>query len=225
MSDLPTAPPKDDDGPLELAPPVPPIRLSQDLAVLLDRLEDAPLSIDELEKSLRGRGFALLLMLLALPFCVLPIPGLSTPFGVAVFLIGLRLALGQQPWLPKFVRRMRLPADRLRKLLGAAIRFARWMEKLARPRMHFLQTWPGMLNLIGAGVAAAGLLLLLPLPIPFSNTLPAGAVVALTAGMIERDGLFVLLGHLLAIAAWGYVAVVFFFGTAGVEKLWHGIFG
>jgi hypothetical protein len=36
----------------------------------------------------------------------------------------------------------------------------------------------------------SGLLMLLPLPIPLTNTLPALTVVLLAAGAIERDGLF-----------------------------------
>jgi hypothetical protein len=204
----------------ELAPPVAPTRLSADLEALRARLTDASLSIGDLESSLKGRGFAMLLMLLALPFCLLPIPGLSMPFGVAVFLIGGRLTLGQQPWLPEFIRKIRFPAERLQKLLSGAIRLARAIEKLARPRMRFLQTWPGMTNLIGFGITMAGLLLLLPLPIPFSNTLPAWSVVLLTAGMIERDGLLVLVGHLLAVASWALVALLWVFGAAGIEKLW-----
>jgi hypothetical protein len=209
----------------ELAEPVLPTRLSADLTGLRDALTNEPLSIGELENSLKGRGFALLLMLLALPFCVLPIPGLSTPFGIIVFLIGLRLTLGQKPWLPLFARRLEFSPDRLRQILTAAIRFSQNVEKVARPRMHFLQTWPGMTNLIGFGIASAGLLLLLPLPIPFSNTLPAWAVVLLSAGMVERDGLLVLLGHILAVASWAYVVAVWLFGKAGVSKLWEMITG
>jgi Exopolysaccharide synthesis, ExoD len=56
-----------------------------------------------------------------------------------------------------------------------------------------------MLRLIGLGIVIAGLGLRLPLPIPFSNSIPAWAVVLLAIGMMEKDGLCVLLGHLTAI--------------------------
>ena len=45
----------------------------------------------------RERGVAMLLLLLALPFCLIPVPGLSTPFGIAVLLIGIRIAFRQKP--------------------------------------------------------------------------------------------------------------------------------
>ena len=198
---------------------MPASRLSSDLAALRARSAGQSLTVNELEKALKGRGFAMLLLLLALPFCFIPIPGLSTPFGIAVLLIGVRISLGQKPWLPQFIRRKSISPGRLAKLLEGAGKFARLMEKFVRPRMHFLQRWPGMMNLIGLGIASGGLLLLLPLPIPFTNTIPAWAVVGLAAGMMERDGLLVLLGYFMTLVSWAYVGLVWLLGVKGVQKL------
>ena len=49
-------------------------------------------------------------------------------------------------------------------------------------------------------------LLLLPLPVPFSNALPAFTVVLLAAGMLEKDGYFVIAGLLM------FVITLIFFG-------------
>ena len=194
-------------------------RLSNDLTGLRARSAGKSLTVNELEKALKGRGFAMLLLLLALPFCFIPVPGLSTPFGIAVLLIGVRIAAGQKPWLPEFIRRKSISPKRLAKLLDGATRFARLMEKFVRPRMHFLQRWPGMMNLIGLGIASGGLLLLLPLPIPFSNTIPAWAVVCLAAGMMERDGRLVLLGYIMTLVSWAFIGLVWLLGAKGVQKL------
>lgn len=87
--------------------------------------------------------------------------------------------------------------------------------------MQFLHRWPGAMNLIGVGIASGGLLLLLPLPIPFSNTVPAWAVVLLTAGMMERDGVLVLLGHLLTLVSWGAIALAWLYGAKGIQQLFN----
>lgn len=202
---------------------MPPARLSDDLAELRRRSAGQSLTVDEMEQALKGRGFAMLLLLLALPFCFIPVPGLSTPFGIAVFIIGIRIATGRKPWLPAFVRRKTIPPARLARILDGGIRFARTMEKCVKPRMHFLQRWPGMMNLIGLGIASGGLLLLLPLPIPFSNTIPAWAVVLLSAGMMERDGLLVLLGHLTTLVSWAFIAACWLLGAQGIERIFHAI--
>ena len=90
--------------------------------------------------------------------------------------------------------------------------------------MHFLHSWPGAVNLIGLGIVAGGLLLLLPLPIPFSNMVPAWAVVLLTAGMMERDGLVVLLGHIMTLVSWGVIFLAWLFGVEGIQKLFKILF-
>jgi hypothetical protein len=204
---------------------MPVLRLSADLTALRQQINGRSLTVKELEQALKGRGFAMLLLLLTLPFCFVPLPGLSTPFGLAVFLIGIRLAVGRKPWLPGFILQKRLSLARLARVLNGSICVVRGLEKIARPRMHFLQRWPGMPNLIGFSVASGGLLLLLPLPIPFSNTIPAWAVVLLSAGMIERDGLLVLAGNIMTLASWVFIAACWLLGAKAVPHFFDAVTG
>src|ERR1700737_2261755 len=190
-------------------------RLSTDLEMLHARVKGRSLTLAELKQSLKGRGSAMLLVLLALPFCFIAIPGLSTPFGIAICLIGACLVIGREPWLPRFIMRRRLSTARLAQLLTGAIKVARQLEKFVRPRLAFLHAGPGMLRLIGLGVVIAGLGLVLP--IPFSNSIPAWAVVLLAIGMMERDGLCVLLGHLTAIVAWVFIGLTSVFTVGGFQ--------
>src|SRR4051812_315439 len=53
---------------IEVSPPPPPRRLSNDLKDLLVQARGRSLSLGELEEILQGRGFALFILLLALPF-------------------------------------------------------------------------------------------------------------------------------------------------------------
>ena len=201
-----------------------PPRLSADLRALLREAAGRSMTLGELEQILQGRGFGMLLLLLALPFTFpIAIPGLSVPFGLVIMLIGVRLAAGRKPWLPAFVLRREIQYPVLEKIVGLGLKLSVRLEKVVKPRMHFLQRWPGMLNLIGLGIASGGLLLSLPLPplIPFSNTIPAFAVLFLAAGMIERDGLLVLIGHCVNIAAWIYFSVMFAAAGHGIHVLWQ----
>ena len=183
------------------------------------RVKGRSLTLAELKQSLKGRGSAMLLILLALPFCFVAIPGLSTPFGIAICLIGACLVIGREPWLPRFIMHRRLSTIRLSQLLTGAIKMARQLEKFVRPRLAFLHAGPGMLRLIGLGIVIAGLGLMLPLPIPFSNNIPAWAVVLLAIGMMEKDGLCVLLGHLTAIFSWVFIALTSVFAVGGFQRL------
>ena len=79
----------------------PPKKLSEELIELRERVAERAVTIRELLYVLKGRAYMLLVILLTLPFLLpVPLPGLSTPFGLAIILICLRLALGQRPWLP-----------------------------------------------------------------------------------------------------------------------------
>lgn len=85
-------------------------KLSEELADLRDRSALGALTLREVIYTLGGRAYTLLVLLLALPFITpIPLPGLSTPFGLAIALIALRLTLGQRPWLPMKLQRKVLP--------------------------------------------------------------------------------------------------------------------
>ena len=198
-------------------------RLSEDLQALLDSTPGRSLSIGEIESMLQGRGFALLIMLLAAPFLIPSVPGLSMPFGAAIMLMGARLACGYKPWLPQFVLRRELSPALVVKVIGGLIRLVKGMERFAKPRLHFLQSWPLMRNLIGLGIASGGFFLFSPIMVPVMNTLPTISILFLTAGLMERDGLFVLLGHLFGVAAWIYFGAWLLLGKAGFDCL-HRLF-
>src|SRR5688572_13594976 len=79
-----------------------PRRLSEELAALVEAFAERSVTLQEVLEVLHGRAYTLLLFFLALPFCTpIPLPGVSTPFGIVIALIGFRLSLGQKPWLPK----------------------------------------------------------------------------------------------------------------------------
>jgi hypothetical protein len=48
---------------------------------------------------------------------------------------------------------------------------------------------------------------------------PACAAVLLTAGMMERDGLVVLLGHTMTLVYWAVIFLAWLFGAEGIQKL------
>ena len=194
-------------------------RLSADLEALHARVKGRSLTLEELKRTLKGRGASVLLVLLALPFCFVAIPGLSTPFGIAICLIGACLVQGREPWLPRFVMRQRLSAARSSQLLSGSIRIAHHLEKFVRPRLALLHTGPTMLRLIGLGIVVAGIGLMLPLPIPFSNSIPAWAVVFLAVGLMERDGLCILLGHLTVLGSWIFIAASSLLAVRGFQEL------
>jgi hypothetical protein len=177
---------------------------------------------------LHVRGLPALIVLLCVPFLFpVSVPGLSMPFGLAIALCGLRLGLGHKLWMPDFLLRREVSTEVLTKLVGGAATFYRRVEKLVKPRMHFLQRWPGMLNLLGFMIMIGGILLSLPIPPPFplTNTIPGLAIIFMALGLMERDGVCILIGYAFALLAVVYIGLIFLLGTAGVQYLWNWLTG
>lgn len=199
-------PPEVEPGPPGDPAALEPHKLSEDLQNILDRAAGRSITIEEIEHILRGRGVAMLILVLAAPFIV-PLPGLSVPFGIAICILGLRIALGSRTALPRFIRMKPVPQKLLERIVRAVAAAVRRMERHIRPRMQYLRTHPRMVNLIGVAIISGGFILSLPLPIPFSNLFPAISIMCLAAGFMERDGLLVLIGYVLGIASWLYLAI------------------
>ncbi len=202
-------------------PPLP-RRLSEELAEVRNRFAERPVTLREVIYTLRGRAYTLLLILLSLPFLTpLPLPGLSTPFGLAIGFIALRLSLGQRPWLPMKLQRKELPAGFFSKVFTVAARVIAFLEKFLRPRLAPLTASTVLLRMHAFVILLAALTLLLPLPIPFTNSFPAWAILLLAAGLLERDGYFILAGYVVFVL--GVLYFVFLGGAAAqlVDALWQ----
>ena len=192
-------------------------KLSVELAELRVRAGERAVTLREVIYMLGGRAYLLLVLLLTLPFITpIPIPGLSTPFGLAIALIALRLSLGQQPWLSMKLQRRTLPAGFIAKVFGTAEKVLRFLEKFLRPRVTFLTDTRLLRQLHAALMLVAALVLLLPLPIPFTNSFPAWTILLLAAGLLERDGVFILAGYVVFAAG---VLYFIFLGDATAHLL------
>lgn len=197
-----------------------PRKLSDELQRLIDEFATGTVTVRELIVTLQGRAYDFLLLLLALPFLVpVPLLGLSTPFGAVIAVIAARLMLGQRPWLPAKLLDTRLPPKFFPMMLAGARRILRAFELFLRPRLPWLVAAP-LPQLHAFIIFVAAVLLLLPLP-PGTNFPPAACIVIMAAGLLERDGLFVLLGYVTFALNMVFFALFGFYGTKLFEIIWH----
>ncbi|HEV7299070.1 MAG TPA: exopolysaccharide biosynthesis protein [Tepidisphaeraceae bacterium] len=187
------------------------LSLSEDLKGLLVESDGKGLTVGQILAALRERGHAVVLLILTLPF-LFPIPtmGLSAPAGAAIALFGITLMIGRQPWMPNFFRKRHLSHEAVEKLVQKAVKWADRLQSLLKPRMQFM-LWPGVNVVLGISLIILGFVMALPLPIPFTNAIPAFGIILLLLGIIERDGVFVLAGQLLTFLIVAACAVLGFF--------------
>lgn len=181
-----------------LDPPANELPLSAVLSDIAEHAE-ARISIQELMEKFGGRAIGALLFIFGLA-CTLPLPpGATTIFGAPLLLLAPQLIIGSRaPWLPERVKARTLATSDLRKALPKVIPILRRIEAVSRPRFVFLFGNVGERLL---GLVCTALAIVLILPIPGGNILPAMAVSALSFALIQRDGLIALIGYALAITS------------------------
>ena len=174
-------------------------------------------------RDLVGDDAVLLLTLLLCIIFMVPvsIPGVSTVFGAAILLSGVSRLLGQKLWLPSRVARRELQADKVKSGLSKGSTWMHRIEGISRPhRMEWVFLAGSGNTISNLALILGAVLLMAPFGfVPFSNTLPALALMLLAMGMLQRDGLCVLLGHLTNLLTMAYFAVLLLGGTAAIHEL------
>lgn len=167
-------------------------------------------------------GLLLFTALLTLVFLVpVSIPGVSTVFGSAILLIGICRLLGRNLWLPRRIAQRVLPSDKLRAGLSRGSIWLHRLERISRPhRMNWLTADGAISTVNNCAIITGAVLLMAPFGlIPFSNTLPALALLFFTIGLLQRDGLCILLGHLSNVATVIYFTVLIAGGSAAIQEI------
>lgn len=187
--------------------------LEKALISLLDEAQGQPISVETLLKTLAGRGYPALLVIIALPFCLpIQIPGLSTPFGLLLAFMGFRIAFGKKLRWPKSLLKKNIPYSTLQKVVEKLVYWNKRFKGFLRPRFSDFVQNPFWHRLHGVTIAFLGLILALPLPVPFTNMLTALPIIVMGLGLLEDDGLWVLIAYFLALLAVAYLAAIFWMG-------------
>ncbi len=171
-------------------------------------------------------GMLFLCALLTIPFLIpVSIPGVSTVFGAAIILISLGITMNRLPWLPDRLMDRELDAAKLSGILRRGANVVARVEAYIRPRMGAITDGAIASRVNGLALIFSGVLLMAPLGlIPFSNTLPAFAILLLAVGMSQRDGLVVLAGYAMILASLVYFGVLAYLAFIAGQGL-AGLFG
>jgi len=166
------------------------------------------ISLGEMTEALGDRGFGLLMLVFALPMAtpMSAIPGISTVFGLPLIVLTVQLAIGlHRPRFPDFLLNRSIAAADFAAVSKKIIPWIERAERVTRPRMAVLT---GYLSERLIGLVGIVLTIIMSLPIVLGNQPPAAALSLFAIGMLERDGLFVILGWIATIAAIVIVSAV-----------------
>ena len=184
-----------------------------DLIAILENFAEQskikPLTLGEALDTLDQAGYALIALIMVLPF-VQPIPlgPLTVAGGFAFAALGWQMWSGHDsPVLPKKIRDVAMSEKTWGILVKVCLKIMGFCRTFTKPRYTELVTNRRGQKIGGFILVSAGLLMAIPfiVPLPFNNMLPAFAILFFCIGELEDDGLMVFVSF-----GWLIVTVVYF---------------
>jgi hypothetical protein len=202
--------------------------LGEKIKTIAGNLPPGGVTLADIRDIVGQDGLLILTAFLTIVFLVpVSIPGVSTVFGAAILLIGITRLFGVNLWLPRRIAERVLPTEKLHAALDKGGAWVHRLERISRPhRMPWLAS-PGLMDTINnLALIAAAVLLMAPFGlIPFSNTLPALALLFFAIGLLQRDGLFILFGHGMNVLTVIYFTVLIVGGGAAIREIFLRVSG
>jgi hypothetical protein len=192
------------------------------VSVVLQRLHDeAPaehFTLDWLMQRLGKRSFGIIMLLLGMAAMA---PGVSFVAGLLLMIPAFEMILNlSAPSFPRRITSRQIPTEHLAAMVQRSIPVLRHLEKVIHPRWHIAHHAIG--RIVGMAVILLSAVLIF-IPIPLSNVVPALVIAFIALAWIEEDGLFLALSLVAAMLVlaltgggiWGTVV-----GAAWISHLW-----
>lgn len=167
----------------------------------LDEIRELPhITLGKVVEHVEGEALIIVCLIAIMPFMQpIPIPGLSSVLGLIVFFQGLGLMFAGKPFLTKKLKELTITHERFEMIYKAAVKFSNFTSKISAFK-HPLTNHRISLFVAGLCITFSAAFLSLPLPIPFSNFIPALSIFLICIGLLEEDFVIMLLGYSITIA-------------------------
>jgi len=155
-------------------------------------------STNELVESLEIEGSSLVCLVLSFPFLLpIPLPGLSVIFGTVIMFFSVGIILNKKINISHDFFNRKIPQKTLSKIFYSIYKLTKNLDPILKQRFEFIFTQTKLLSIItGLIIATSAFVLLLPLP-PGTNFPPALVIVFISLGLLQKDGLFIIIGTIL----------------------------
>lgn len=175
--------------------------VARDMVRLYQKARGTSVTVQDAAEIFAQHSAPLLLLFLGL-LGVIPALPLGVVVGLLVICVSLSMLLpGKGPLIPSMLGRRHLSPRLLRRLMRVGVPLVRRLERYCRPRLTSLTSG------LGLGIAAVIMALQgvgFAMPLPFGNTPFAFGIVLTAFGLLTRDGLFTLAGHVVGFLSAGF---------------------
>jgi hypothetical protein len=193
-------------------------RASDSVSRISKEIPEEGITFKDFLELIGEQGGLLSCLVLVAPFLFpVSIPGSSLPFGLAILLINVGIILKRHPLIPKVIMEYKISQNNMLKILNGMSTVLTKFEKITKPRLTVLAGTDNIFYVNSSLIIFCSLLLMLPLPVPLTDFLPAYSILFLTLGSIERDGYLILAGYSLAVVTTVYFLLIAILGLAGIK--------
>lgn len=181
------------------------------------------ISIREIKDAIRERGFAILLLIFALPLTIpLPVPpGATTIASMPILLFSLQMVIGlASPWLPQWLEKKSIKRTTLAIIAEKTSAPLKKIEKITCARLSIV------VSILGTKVFAVCSLICsvsIFIPLPMTNFIPAISIVLMSFGVLNRDGLMILVGIIIGAIGIAITFLVVVFGPKVIISMFKHI--
>ncbi|WP_341747413.1 exopolysaccharide biosynthesis protein [Candidatus Tisiphia endosymbiont of Dascillus cervinus] len=155
--------------------------------------------ISELLVDFHENGLLLTILFFAIPVAIpLPyLPGFTTIVGIPLMILSMQMLLGfRQVSLPSKINNYQISNDILINISDKIVPKIKFVEKYIRPRFSFAasiycEQFIGLISLICS--------IAISIPLPLTNAVPALGITIMALGLLNRDGLTIVLGFITSI--------------------------
>jgi hypothetical protein len=186
----------------------------------VEEADDTSVSLGWVMSRLHEQAFGLFLLILALPCCIPFLYGIPQVVALPLMFVSAQILFGRRtPWLPDRLSAREVTTEGLSSLAARAEPWLRRVEAFSRPRLSALTHAPAD-RFVGLALVLFSMSILVPLP--STNTVPGFAVVIVAMGLLQRDGVLVILGTFIGTA---WIGTLIFVGATLVSLLrtWVGL--
>ena len=177
---------------------MPQVLISDVLKKLVQKMPDSKTSISELIEDFQENGILLIMIFLALPIaCPIPTPpGLSTILAIPIIIWSIQLIFGSKKVrFPQKISNYRVKNSTLITVATKILPVVVAIEKYVKPRMGFARS-TYCERIIGvfcfiSSIAAS-------IPLPFTKGIPAFGIIVMVLGLLNRDGVAMIVGVIIA---------------------------
>ena len=184
------------------------------LVATLSRFEQEakarPLTLGEALDSLDGTAYALIALILVIPFVQpLPLGPITVLGGITFAVLGWQMWRGHaSPVLPAKIRNVEMSENSWRVLGNACLKIVNFCHKFTRPRMFALVEGQQGQKIGGIILMVSGALMAIPFGVlPLNKSLPGLAILFFCFGDMESDGL-------MTVIAFGWIIITILYFSA-----------